>query len=205
MPRILLFLAAITLAVGAACNDDGRTLAPAPTVAVSAATTSTSAPTTQEPVVDTSTTLELSSPSFASGEVLSSDFTCDGLNVPPPLVIGGVPGIAVELAITVVDRDADGFVHWVLAGLDTTVTELGSGVIPPEAVSAQTDSGVTGWDGPCPPPGDDPHEYAFTVHALAEPIELQAGMDGREAIERIESVAIATSTLIGRYGSPAPG
>ena len=28
------------------------------------------------------------------------------------------------------------------------------------------DYGVAAWGGPCPPPGDNPHRYVFTVSAL---------------------------------------
>lgn len=187
----------------AACNDDGRTLAPAPEVPVAPETTTTTAGapeagfTTDDPVIG----LNLSSPSFEGGELLDPDFTCDGLNVPPPLVIAGTPPGAAELAITMVDRTAGGFVHWVISALSPTTTQIESGVIPPEAVTARTDSGVDGWDGPCPPVGDDPHEYVFSVYALAEPIGLAPGLDGREAIALIEQAAISSTRLVGRYAA----
>ncbi len=189
----------------AACGDDGRTLAPAAEVPVAPASTTTTDPspeagfTTDDPSIG----LNLSSPSFASGALLDADFTCDGLNVPPPLVIAGTPPTAVELAISMVDRTADGFVHWVISGLPATTTQLESGVTPPEAVTARTDSGIDGWDGPCPPPGDEPHDYAFSVYAMAEPIGLTPGLAGRDAIALIEEAAISSTLLIGRYATGA--
>lgn len=205
MPRLPLRSCVLSCAlVLAACGDDGRTLAPASDVAVEPATTTT-APTPDAGFTtdDPSIGINLSSPSFAGGELLDADFTCDGLNVPPPLIIAGTPPGTAELAITMVDRSADGFVHWVISGLPATTTQLESGVIPPDAITARTDSGVDGWDGPCPPSGDAPHDYVFSVYAMAESIGLAPGLDGREAIGLIEQAAIASTLLVGRYARPA--
>ncbi len=205
MPRLpLRSCVLVCVLVLAACGDDGRTLSPAPDVPIEPATTSTAPPpeagfTTDDPAIG----INLSSPSFAGGELLGADFTCDGLNVPPPLVIAGTPPETAELAVSMVDRSADGFVHWVISGLPATTTQLESGVIPTDAVTARTDSGVDGWDGPCPPAGDAPHDYVFSVYAMAEPIGLAPGLDGREAITLLEQAAIASTTLVGRYAKPA--
>lgn len=183
-----------------ACNDDGRTLAPAPEVPVAPETTTSAPPpeagfTTDDPTVG----LNLSSPAFQPGELLDPEFTCDGLDIPPPLVIAGTPSGAAELAITMVDQSADGYVHWVVTGLSPTTTQIEAGVVPPEAVTALTDGGVDGWEGPCPPADDAPHEYVFSVYALAEPIGLAADLEGRDAIPLIEQAAIASTLLVGTY------
>ena len=205
MPRTSLLGCVVAGALAlAACGDDGRTLTPAPEVPIAPVTTTTAPSpeagfTTDDPAIG----LNLSSPAFAGGELLDPDFTCDGLNVPPPLVFAGTPDNAAELAVTMVDRTADGAVHWVLTGLDPTLLQLESGVIPPDAVTARTETGVDGWDGPCPPAGDDPHEYVFSVYALAEPIGLSPGLEGRAAIALIEQAAISSTLLVGRYASPS--
>ena len=38
--------------------------------------------------------------------------------------------------------------------------------LPPGAIHVNTDFGGPGWGVPCPPPGDKPHRYIFTVYAL---------------------------------------
>ena len=38
--------------------------------------------------------------------------------------------------------------------------------IPPGALQTRTDFGTPGYGGPCPPPGDHPHRYLFTVFAV---------------------------------------
>lgn len=183
----------------AACNDDGRTLAPAPSVPVSQLTTTTVGP--PAPVAE----LTLESPAFDEGGFIDPSSTCHGVNVPPTLLISGVPPGTAELAITVTDVDADGFVHWVLGGLDPGIARIEAGLIPADARTARTDSGVDGWDGPCPPEGDDPHAYHFAVHALPEPVGLAPGITGREAIGLIEQAAIESDTLVGFYAAPETG
>jgi Raf kinase inhibitor-like YbhB/YbcL family protein len=196
VPRSLVTVAA-GLVLLAACNDDGRTLAPAPPVPAQQATT-TSAPVGSVPAEQLG--LVLTSPAFTDGGILDPAFTCDGIDVPPPLEVSGVPATAAELAIVVTDRDADGFVHWVIAGLSPSVTRIESGVLPPAAVTARSDGGVQGWQGPCPPDGDAPHAYELVVYAAAEPIGLDAGLDGRQAISIIEGAAIASDVLTVFYG-----
>ncbi len=188
------------VALLAGCNDDGRTLAPAPTVPVSEATTTTVGIAAPDPGG-----LTLTSPAFVDGGALDPSFTCDGQNVPPPLSITGIPAETAELAIVVTDRDAADFVHWVVAGLPPTITTIESGLIPAGAVTAITDSDVDGWDGPCPPAGDAAHHYDFTVYAATEPIGLAAGLQGREAIGIIERAAVASGVLTATYASPAEG
>lgn len=192
-PALAAAVLALTLT---ACNDDGRTLAPAPTVAVSRATTSSSAGAPE------AVGMTLRSPAFEDGGVLDASFTCDGVDVPPPLEIVGVPDAAAELAIVMTDADAGEYVHWVLTALPPTVTRLESGVIPPQARAALTQSGVEGWEGPCPPPGDDPHAYRFVVHALPEPVGLAPRLPGRDAIALIEQASIASDALVGFYQRP---
>lgn len=202
-PRTLGALA-VVMVVLAGCRDDGRTLEPAPEVPVSRETTTTTGPGTDTGASDGGPVdITLSSPAFGEGGLLDPTYTCEGDNVPPPLVVNGVPPDTAELAIVV--TDAGGFVHWAVAGIPPTVTTLESGLLPPEAVVARSDGGVEGWDGPCPPPGGGPHPYDFTVHATIEPIGLSPGLAGRDAVARIEEASVASDTLVATYASDSPG
>jgi hypothetical protein len=40
------------------------------------------------------------------------------------------------------------------------------GMLPAGALQTRTDFGVPGYGGPCPPEGDHPHRYLFTVFAV---------------------------------------
>jgi Raf kinase inhibitor-like YbhB/YbcL family protein len=103
-------------------------------------------------------------------------FDCNGGNVSPSLTWSNPPAGTKSFAVTVYDPDAptgSGWWHWVVFDLpaDTTTLLTGagstaSGKIPKGAVQSLTDFGAPGYGGPCPPKGDRPHRYVFTVHAL---------------------------------------
>ena len=82
-----------------------------------------------------------------------------------------------SFALMVHDPDAPtggaGFWHWVVVNVPLTTGSLprGSGTtqsteLPSGARQIATEFGVSGWGGPCPPVGDKPHRYVFTVYAL---------------------------------------
>ncbi|MFQ5829036.1 MAG: YbhB/YbcL family Raf kinase inhibitor-like protein [Candidatus Methylomirabilia bacterium] len=39
--------------------------------------------------------------------------------------------------------------------------------MPAGALQVRTDFGKPGYGGPCPPQGDHPHRYLFTIHAVS--------------------------------------
>jgi len=50
-----------------------------------------------------------------------------------------------------------------------------AGKMPKGAVQSRTDFGTPGWGGPCPPKGDKPHRFTFTVFALkTDKLDLDA-------------------------------
>ena len=117
----------------------------------------------------------------------------DGDETSPPLSFTGVPAETAELAVVVRDPDADGFVHWVVAGIPPEATGIDEGAPPADAVEADNGFDEPGWAGPCPPEGD--HTYEFTVYALAEPSTLESGAsaeDGARTIEDADALAVAT-------------
>jgi Raf kinase inhibitor-like YbhB/YbcL family protein len=190
-------LAALAAAVlGVACSSsDGREL-PAPDP--SQTTTSVSAPVVAQPSEDddVAAMFVLTSSAFAAGGVIPEVHTCTGADFSPPLAWSGVPAAA-ELALVVRDRDADGFVHWVVTGIDPTVQGLGAGGVPEGAVEAMNSAGTIGWFGPCPPAGSGTHTYDFALHALPEPLGLAAGAAADDAAAAVEGAASATATLTG--------
>jgi phosphatidylethanolamine-binding protein (PEBP) family uncharacterized protein len=191
-PRTLLAVTALAAAVATGCNDDGRTLAPAP-------------PTTTSTVAAPAITgggqaaMRLSSLDVVDG-VLDPRLTCDGADEPPTLGVIGVPAGAVELAVAVVDVDAGGAVHWLVAGLPPTIGVLDPAALPETAIIGRTEGGELGWEGPCPHPDDGPHRYELRLYATAEPTGLARGVDGREAVEVLEQAAMETATLTATDG-----
>ena len=120
-------------------------------------------------------------------------FGCTGGNVSPQLVWSGVPSGAKSLALQVYDPDApsgSGFWHWAVYDIPPDATGLPRGagnnaaMLPAGAFGGNTDfldTGATGvngnYGGPCPPAGDPPHRYIFTLYALAvDKLEVAGGV-----------------------------
>jgi Raf kinase inhibitor-like YbhB/YbcL family protein len=192
-------VAAVVAVVAVACSSsDGRSLPPPDPHRT---TTSVSTPVVAQPsdggdagVVEV---FALYSTAFADGTPIPEPYACDS-GVSPPLDWVAAPPAA-ELALVVRDRDAGGFVHWVVTGIDPIVQGLGEGGVPEGAVEAANDGGTVGWFGPCPPPDDGPHTYVFTLHALPEPLALDPGLPGDEAAQLVEGASAARATLTGTY------
>lgn len=102
---------------------------------------------------------------------------CAGANVSPALSWSGAPADTKSFAVLVHDPDAPtggaGWWHWVVIDIPAAVTGLEKGAgkadgarLPPGARQIANDFGIAGWGGPCPPRGDPPHHYNFTVYAL---------------------------------------
>ena len=116
---------------------------------------------------------------LAKAHVLSEDFGfgCAGGNQSPHLAWSGAPAGTKSFAVTCYDPDAptgSGFWHWVVVNIPPNVTELPAGAgsaggkMPAGALMTRTDYGTAGYGGPCPPEGDHPHRYLFTVFAVGE-------------------------------------
>jgi Raf kinase inhibitor-like YbhB/YbcL family protein len=188
---VLVSLVGLASVLLVACSHDGRTLAP---VVPPDATAPTTAPALSPDA------LVMTSSAFAANAAMPVELSCDGTNVSPSLQWTGViPEQTVELALTVTDPDAGGFVHWVLTGLPPVLRGLGPGAVPEGAVEAMNGKGAAGWTGPCPPQGAA-HHYVFTLYALSGPSGVTAGMDAKAAIVRITATPVlATAVLTGTY------
>lgn len=126
--------------------------------------------------------------------------SCEGENQPPELSWQNVPSSAAELAVTVVDPDADDFVHWVVTGIDPGLAGFDGADLPPGTATLLNGAGEVGWFGPCPPPGME-HDYRFTLFALPQPSGIDPESDPTEAIAALEASAAATTAVTGTFAS----
>ena len=135
---------------------------------------------------------DLSSGSFDNKFVLNG-FGCKGDNVSPALEWKNVPPGTKSLSLLVHDPDAptgSGFWHWTVLNMPASTTGLPQGAgnspatLPTPAFGGNTDfmdTGATGangnYGGPCPPTGDAPHHYHFTLYAVGvEDVQKAAGV-----------------------------
>ncbi|MCC7195339.1 MAG: YbhB/YbcL family Raf kinase inhibitor-like protein [Gemmatimonadaceae bacterium] len=136
---------------------------------------------------------------------------CAGQNISPGLSWSGPPAGTKSFAVTVYDPDApsgSGWWHWVLYNIPASVGELPAGagdanrrILPAGAVQGLTDYGTTGYGGPCPPPGDKPHRYVFTVYALkVATMDLPANASGAMVGFNIHANELGSASFTALYG-----
>jgi Raf kinase inhibitor-like YbhB/YbcL family protein len=123
---------------------------------------------------------------------------CDGPDVSPALAWSGVPDDAAELAVSMVDEDSEGMVHWLVVGIDPSFTSMPEGGIPPGATMLANAFGTAGWDGPCPPEGST-HTYRFMLHALDQQVEGLAEASADEALAVIDQLTFEAALATGLY------
>ncbi len=133
--------------------------------------------------------------------VIDPRFTCQGTGTSPALSWSGVPAEATNLALVVTDLSADGFIHWIMVGIDPGLTGLEEGLAPTGAVQGTNSFDAIGWGGPCPPPGTGEHEYLVQLHALDQTLDVAEGFDAQAVLPDIEAASIGTVTLVGRFSS----
>jgi Raf kinase inhibitor-like YbhB/YbcL family protein len=156
--------------------------------------------------------ITVTSATFAPGGTIPREavFTgCGGQNVSPQLSWRDFPAETKSFALTVFDPDAptgSGYWHWVAFDIPANVTSLeadaSGGKSPGGGKTGYTDFGTNGYSGPCPPAGDQPHRYVFTVYALDVPSVKGAGQGttGATLVFQMRGHVLATGTLVGRFG-----
>ncbi|HYM32280.1 MAG TPA: YbhB/YbcL family Raf kinase inhibitor-like protein [Candidatus Cybelea sp.] len=160
--------------------------------------------------------MKLSSPDIKAGATISDEqvfngFGCTGGNVSPALSWSGAPAGTKSLAVTVYDPDAptgSGFWHWVVVnippdakGLAKKAGDLKANLAPKGALQTRTDFGAPGWGGPCPPKGDKPHRYVFTVFAVdVDHLDVTADTSAAVVGFNLHFHTLAKGTFTGKYG-----
>ena len=156
--------------------------------------------------------LKLKSNAFVDDGAIPEKYTCEGIDVSPPLHWENVPEQAKSLVLIIDDPDAPDpkapkttWVHWVLYNIPVDVNELtenaSAATLPQGAEQGLNDWKNIGYGGPCPPIGR--HRYFHKLYALDSVIEglhkatkkqIEAAMKGR---------IIAETRIIGTYEKSA--
>lgn len=136
-------------------------------------------------------------------------FGCNGENRSPELHWANAPKESKSFALTLFDPDAPtghGWWHWIVVNIPPNVTRLPQDasarkLLPDSAVETITDFGKPGFGGPCPPKGDKPHRYIFTIYALdTERLDVTPQTPIATVVDQIKRHAIASASLTTYYG-----
>jgi Raf kinase inhibitor-like YbhB/YbcL family protein len=140
----------------------------------------------------------LSSPDIAgqlSNKQVLNGFGCSGENISPKLNWENAPEGTKSFVVTVYDPDAptgSGWWHWIIFDIPANIhlLKMNAGnvkapIAPKGSIQSTTSFGEPGFGGACPPQGNSPHQYIFTIYALK--------------IDKLGLKANATPALVGFY------
>ncbi len=160
------------------------------------------------------TTFNLTSPDVRgqlTNQTVYNGFGCKGENISPRFFWKNAPKGTNSYAVTMYDPDAptgSGWWHWLIfdinkknRGLQRNAGDLGLNIAPKGSIQSITDFGSTGFGGACPPAGDKPHRYIFTVYALKK---YKLGLDAKANPATVgfylNKYAIQKASIIAYYG-----
>jgi hypothetical protein len=143
---------------------------------------------------------------FEDGGYIPEEYTADGRDISPPLIIENVPAEAKTLAVIVDDPDAPNgtFTHWLIWNIPAAVSEISKNIEKMEevkglngALQGRNDFNELGYRGPAPPSGV--HTYRFYIYALDDQLDLKAGADKETLLKAMEGHVLQKSVLKGEY------
>ncbi|MEM3004772.1 MAG: YbhB/YbcL family Raf kinase inhibitor-like protein [Candidatus Bathyarchaeia archaeon] len=142
------------------------------------------------------TPLKITSSAFKSNGPIPKKYTCDGIDVNPPLSIEGLPKQTVSLVLIVDDPDAPRgtWVHWVVWNIPPLRVIQEDSVPGTEGVN---DFQRHSYGGPCPPSGT--HRYFFKVYALDTKLQLDQNAGKKDVEKAMEGHILAMGELVGLY------
>lgn len=133
---------------------------------------------------------------WVDGTPLPQRYTCADVGVSPALTWSNVPPGTVELALSVVDLDAEEFVHWLVYAISPIEPGFAEGQPPDASFEWPNSAGQAAWFSPCPPTGEE-HRYSFTIYALNQQLEAADDASANEVLSILEATTIAQSSVTG--------
>ena len=152
--------------------------------------------------------MKLSSPAFENGEQIPIEYTCDDIDVSPPLIISDIPDNTKSLALIMEDPDASGgiWVHWIVYNIsnDTNSIPANYGAKGGNNLTSGAKHGKNSWldnndfyRGPCPPSWI--HHYYFRLYALDKILNLEGGISKNQLEDAMTGHIIEEAELMGTY------
>ena len=143
--------------------------------------------------------LKITSPAFQNNGPIPRQYTCDGKDISPPLVIENYPEETQSIALILDDPDASIgiWVHWVLWNIDPNTKEIAENAVPQGAVQGMNDFKRHRYGGPCPPSGT--HRYFFKVYALDTMLNISPNSQKTDLEKAMKGHILAEGQIIGLY------
>lgn len=166
--------------------------------------------------ISNSDSFKLSSKDIDSSQQIAlkhvfNGFGCEGKNISPQLSWQNPPVGTKSFALTVYDPDAptgSGWWHWVVLNIPKHYKELPTNFGRKDqfrfknlVTQVRNDYGIHKFGGPCPPKGDKPHRYIFTLYALkTDKIVLNKSATAAQAGFMINANTIDKASFITTFG-----
>jgi Raf kinase inhibitor-like YbhB/YbcL family protein len=149
--------------------------------------------------------ITVTSPAFRDGSRIPVDFTCDGTEMMPELVLSSPPEGTQSLVVLVDDPDAPSgvFTHMIAFNIAPDARKIPGGAdltgVGDAARFGLNDFEVARYSGPCPPHGEG-HRYRFRVIALDTMLKLPEGAPKRQIDEAMDGHILGEGSLVGHFG-----
>ena len=143
--------------------------------------------------------MKIESAAFKDGDKIPTQYTCDGIDINPPLLIRDTPEGAKSLVLIMDDPDASRgktWDHWLLWNITPDTLEIKEGATPSGAITGSNSWPKVAYGGPCPPAL---HRYFFKLYALDIMLDLPAGSAKEPLLMAMKGHIITEASLMGRY------
>jgi Raf kinase inhibitor-like YbhB/YbcL family protein len=140
--------------------------------------------------------IKVSSTAFTHEGLIPEKYTCDGINISPPLDLKDIPDDAKCLVLIIDDPDAliTTWVHWIVWNIPVTHHIKENEIHGTEGLN---DFQQHHYGGPCPPSGT--HRYFLKVYALNALLELPTTTTKLQLERAMSEYIIGFGELIGLY------
>lgn len=147
----------------------------------------------------------LTTSAFAPGAAIPNRYTCQGEDISPALEWKDAPAKTASFALIMDDPDAPSgvWVHWVVWNVPRSATSLQQalpkdGRLNDGPQQGRNSFGKTGYNGPCPPPGQT-HRYFFRLYALDGKVNPSDGADRSQLDAAMKGHVLAQAEYMGTF------
>ena len=139
--------------------------------------------------------MRLTSTAFTHGSAVPKRYTCQGIDINPPLTWSDIPEGTKSFALIVDDPDAPArtWVHWLVKDIPANARKIPEDTNPGNQV--MNSWGKEDWGGPCPPSGS--HRYYFKLYALS--VSSFEAANEQEFSAAVEKHKLADAVLMGTF------